>query len=143
MLDLSIYKMNSEIIIFASFLKDEMMISTYFPFRVRVKNGLKSKSHIILLPILLVINSPFLRFPLFENFSSRFPIQIYEFDRSILNVFIKFVINKMVVEAYFRSIFFGTGVINRFWPGPINSAQTHWARLAGSINNAVGKLKSI
>src|SRR5690606_31430356 len=137
MWDLSIYKMNSEIIIFSSFLKDEMMISTYFPFRVRVKDGLKSKSHVILLPILLIINSPFLRFPLFENFSSLFPIQIYEFDRSIFNIFIELVINKMIVEAYFRGIFFGTGVINRFWPGPINGAHTHWARLAGSVSYAI------
>src|SRR5690606_28439673 len=112
-----------------------MMISIYFPFRVRVKNGLKSKSHVILLPILLIINSPFLRFPLFENFSSLFPIQIYEFDRSIFNIFIELVINKMVVEAYLRGIFFGTGVINRFWPGSINGAQTHWSRFAGSVTS--------
>src|SRR5690606_11404668 len=92
---------------------------------------------------LLIINPSFFCFPLFENFAAFFPIQIYEFYVSVFNILINFIINKMVIETNFRGIFFCASIIDSFRSSPINGSQTHWARLAGSVNNTIIKLKRV
>lgn len=51
--------------------------------------------------------------------------------------------DKFIVEPDFRRRFFCTGVIDSFWPGPIDSSHAHRTRLAARINLTVRQLEVI
>src|SRR5690554_7246710 len=79
----------------------------------------------ILLIMDSILGTALLVFPMRKDCLTFFPINIDEFNFSIIYSRINFLIDELVIKSDGRGIFLGTGVIHSLWSCPIYCAETH------------------